>query len=228
MTRYNLTDQQELLLSTLVRLTNEGQLKDPIVPIPVRNGKSGSLEYVLHLRGADSFYFKNISDLDTFCDLGLMVFRWNRQGIGKLYSLTGLASDAVEDQFERPFTSPGPKYRPDLIVRAMTGDLDGESKGFMTPDVDQIAADPILLHSTVEALIFSLLEIVHEELDGFFLVEYTRTLNSFKDAIYNGRLSPIELQSYAGRLTLLDNVKPLKLNLWSYLYPLFLMAERRN
>ena len=63
MTRYNLTDQQKLLLSSLVHLTNEGKLKDPVVPIPVRNGKSGSLEYVLHLRGADSFYFKNISDL---------------------------------------------------------------------------------------------------------------------------------------------------------------------
>jgi hypothetical protein len=227
MTRYNLTDQQKLLLSSLVHLTNEGKLKDPVVPIPVRNGKSGSLEYVLHLRGADSFYFKNISDLDTFCDLGLMVFRWNRQGIGKLYSLTRSASAAVDNEFERPFTPPGPKYRPELIVQAMNGYLDAEQAGQITPDIDQIAADPILLHTTVEALIDSLLEVIHQELQGPSLADYTRTLNSFKDALYSGRLTPKELQSYARQLTCPTEDAPLLLNTWPYLYPLLLIAEKR-
>jgi hypothetical protein len=229
MTRYQLTPQQEHLLSTLVQLTNEGKLKDPIVPIPIRNGKNGSLEYVLHLRGADSYHFKNIGDMDIFCDLGLMAFRWNRQGIGKLYSLTKAATAAVENQFERPYSPPGPKYRPDLIIQAMTGYLDPEEPGHVTPDVNQITADPILLHTTVEALIYSLLEVIYEELKGPPLIAYTNTLNSFKDAVYNGRLSPKERQTYARQLAGLNEDKdtPLTLRVWPYLYPLLLIAEKR-
>jgi hypothetical protein len=227
-TRYNLTEQQELLLSTLVHLINEGKLKDPIVPIPVRNGKSGGLEYVLHLRGADSFYFKNISDLDIFCDLGLMAFRWNRQGIGKLYSLTKLGQAAAENQFEQPYSPPGPKYRPDLIVRAMNGYLDGASAYHATPDVGQITADPILLHTTVEALVYSLLEVIHLELKGQPLSDYSRTLQLFKEAIYNGRLSPKEIQTYAKQLSGLDEDTPSPLKIWPYLYPLLLIASSRS
>lgn len=228
MTRYSLTAEQQLLLSTLVRLTDEGKLRDPIVPIPVGRGESGALEYVLHLRGENSYYFKNISDLDRFCELGLMTFRWNRQGIGKLFTLTGKAISAVESQFELPFTPPGPRHRPDLIVQAMNGHLTAEQVNQLTPDIDQIAADPILLHTTVESLIYSLLEVVHQELKGPPLHEYTRMLNSFKDALYNGRLAPKERQTYARQLMILDEDAPLKLKLWPYLYTLFLIAEKRK
>jgi hypothetical protein len=228
MTRYSLTADQQQLLSTLVRLTNEGKLRDPIVPIPVGHGKSGVLEYVLHLRGENSFSFKNVSDMDRFCELGLMTFRWNRQGIGKLFTLTGKAITAVENQFEQPFTPPGPRHRPDLIVQAMNGHLTAEQVRQITPNIDQIVADPILLHTTVEALAYSLLEIIHQELKGPPLHAYTRTLNDFKDALYNGRLAPKERQTYARQLILLDEESPFNINLWPYLYPLFLIAERRQ
>lgn len=228
MTRYNLTPEQELLLSKLVRLTNEGKLRDPIVPIPVGRSKSGNLEYVLHLRGEDSFYFKNVSDLDRFCELGLMTFRWNRQGIGKLFSLTHQAMKAAESEFEMPFTPPGPRHRPDLIIQAMNGRITAEQVSQITPNIDQITADPILLHTTVEALTYSLLEALHQDLIGLSLHDYTRTLNSFKDALYNGRLSPKERQTYARQLLSLDEDTPFNLNIWPYLYILFLIAERRK
>jgi hypothetical protein len=164
MTRYNMTPDQESLLAALVNLTNEGKLKDTIVPIPVRNGKSGSLEYVLHLYGAESFHFKNIGDFDLFCEMGLMAFRWNRQGIGKIFTLTRAAAKAVENQFEKPFTPPGPKYLPQLMVRAMNGYLDREGLSGLSPDINAIAADPILLHTTVEELVSSLLQTIHGQL----------------------------------------------------------------
>lgn len=227
MTRYNLTAEQEALLSTLVRLTKEGKLSDPIVPIPVKDSQSGRLEFVLHLKGENSFYFKSISDLDVFCDFGLMTFRWNRQGIGKLYSLTGAGTAAVEDDFEKPFTPPGPKYRPDLIVRAMTGHLDANRTDRATPTVNQIAADPILLHTIVETLVNSLLEAVHQELRGPELIAYSKMVDGFKDAIYSGRLTRKELQAYARQLTGLDPDAHFLLKAWPYLYPLFLIAEKR-
>ena len=227
MTRYNLTPQQESLLSTLVHLTDEGKLKDTIVPIPVKNGKSGDLEYVLHLYGADSFHFKNIGDLDSFCEIGLMTFRWNRQGIGKIFSLTRAARTAVDNQFEQPFTPPGPKHRPQLIVQAMRGSFEAENDSRLTPDINTITADPILLHTTVEALVSSLLETIHDELTGPVLLTYARTLRTFKEAIYNGHLAPKELQTYAQQLAGTDDQYPLLLKAWPYLYPLLLIAQNR-
>lgn len=225
MTKYNLTADQQNLLTTLVRLTNEGKLKDPIVPIPVRKGKSGSLEYVLHLRGEDSFHFQNIGDLDVFCNLGFMTFRWNRQGIGKLFSLTRAAATVVENEFEQPFSPPGPKFRPDLIVKAMSGNLDPIQPGFLSPDIGQITADPLLLHTTVEALIYSLIEEVRPFLRAPQLVAYSKAVNDFREAIYNGRIAPKELQTYAHHLAGLDQEFPLLLNVWPYLYPLLLIGN---
>ncbi len=227
MTRYNLTPQQESLLSTLVQFTNEGKLKETIVPIPVKKGKSGGLEYVLHLHGADSFHFRQISDLDRFCELGLMTFRWNRQGIGKIFSLTRAAATAVDNHFEEPFTPPGPKHLPQLIVQAMSGNLDPESASYFKPDIHTISADPILLHTTVEELATSLLETIHRELTGPVLLTYARTVRAFKEAIYDGRLAPKELQTYAQQLAGMDDQYPLLLNAWPYLYPLLLIAEKR-
>lgn len=227
MTKYNLTAAQQQFLSTLVRLTNEGKLKDPIVPIPVQNGKSGTLEYVLHLRGEDSFYFKNIGDLDIFCNMGFMTFRWNRQGIGKLFTLTQSAVSAVENEFELPFSPPGPRFRPDLIIQAMTGSFDPTQPSHLSPELGQITADPILLHSTVEALLYSIIEEVRPTLKGHQLLDYSKTLNDFREAVFHGRIAPKDLQIYARRLAGLDQEFPLLLNAWPYLYPLLLIAEKR-
>jgi hypothetical protein len=228
MTRYNLTDQQEELLSTLVRLTFEGKLKDPIVPIPIKNGKSNRLEYVLHLRETDSFRFTNISDLDALCDADLLSFRWNRSGIGKLYSLTKAAAEAVKSSFEQPFSPPGPRYRPNLIVKAMNGYLDATQSGPYLPDIDQIAADPLLLHTTVEELITSLLGVTRSELRGPALLEYNRTARELKEALFHGRLSSKEVQEYARKLAGLEEETSLMLKAWPYIYPLLLLAEKRK
>jgi hypothetical protein len=160
--------------------------------------------------------------------MDLMVFRWNRQGIGKIFSLTKSAATAVENQFEQPYTPPGSKYRPQLIVQAMKGNLEAESSTRFTPDVNAITADPILLHTTVEELASSLLETIHHELTGPVLLTYARTLRGFKEAIYNGRLAPKELQTYAQQLAGTNDQYPLLLKAWPYLYPLLLIAQNRT
>ncbi len=56
-------------------------------------------------------------------------------------------------------------------------------------------------------------------------MDYSKTLNDFREAIYNGRIPPKELQTYAHHLAGLNQEFPLMLNVWPYLYPLLLIAN---
>jgi hypothetical protein len=110
----------------------------------------------------------------------------------------------------------------------MNGYLDPAQSGTHFPDIDQIAADPLLLHTTVEELIANLLEVTRSELRGPALLEYNRTARELKEALYHGRLSPKEVQEYARKLAGLEEESTLMLKAWPYLYPLLLLAEKRK
>jgi hypothetical protein len=109
----------------------------------------------------------------------------------------------------------------------MNGTFDSESGSLHFPDINTITADPILLHTTVGELADRLLATVQGKLSGSAMVPYSRTLNAFKEAIFNGRLTTKEIQVYARELTLLEEETPFLLAVWPYLYPLLLIAEKR-
>ena len=99
MSFFIVTTQQKTLLRSVVGFIEAGKLKEPIVPFPVSHPAT---QFAIYLRGEDTFKFKQISDLDHLCDAGLLRYRWNRQGNGKLYYVTKAGAMAVANDFQAP------------------------------------------------------------------------------------------------------------------------------
>jgi hypothetical protein len=115
---YRLNPAQRSLLKSLVSFIRDGKLKEPIGAFPVGNPPTA---YAIHLRGENSFVFEDYGDLDALCQAGMLSFRWNRTGMGKLYFLTEAGQTAVSQNFKASATILGfDVYLPD-VIQAMSG-----------------------------------------------------------------------------------------------------------
>lgn len=224
MSLFLLTTEQKTLLQTLVGFIEAGKLKEPIVPFPVGQPTT---QFAIYLKSEDSFKFKRISDLDSLCDAGLLRYRWNRQGIGKLYYVTEAGATAVANNFKAPAEPFGQNLSLALLVATLSGGhttLDGikDSK-----TVGEIAEDPILRHTAVTHLITSLQKTAEQHLPWSEFRSYYTITEQLQIELLVPKPKPIELQSLFDKLTTPPTTLAAWTQLWAHLYPLLLIAHSR-
>ena len=225
MSLFLLTTEQKTLLRTLVGFIESGKLKEPIVPFPA--GKP-TTAYVLHLRGEESFKFSRISDLDSLCDVGLLRYRWNRLGNGRLYYVTKAGATAVANDFK----APSAPFGQNISLVLLTATL---SSGHITLDgikdsktVQEVVDDPVLRHTAVSALIASLQKTAEDQLPW----SQFRTYYEFCQAVQAELLAPRpnleKLQNLFAQLSAPQVNLATWPQLWAHLYPLLLIANLRT
>ncbi len=224
MALFLLTTEQKTLLRTLVGFIEAGKLKEPIVPFPVGQPTT---QFAIYLKGEDSFKFKRISDLDSLCDAGLLRYRWNRQGTGKLYYVTEAGATAVANDFQAPAKPFGENLSLALLVATLSGGhitLDGikDSK-----TVGEIADDPVLRHTAVSHLITSLQKTAEQHLSWEAFRNYYTTAEQLQTELLVPKPKIIELQTLFSQLIIPPTTLAAWPQLWAHLYPLLLIAHLR-
>jgi hypothetical protein len=224
MALFLLTTEQKMLLRTLVSFIEAGKLKEPIVPFP---SEKSANQFVIYIRGEDSFTFRRISDLDNLCDAGLLRYRWNRQGNGKLYYVTEAGGTAVANNFQAPAAPFGESLSLVLLVATLSGGhvtLDGikDSK-----TVGEIAADPVLRHTAVTLLIASLQKTAEQLFRWPDFRSYHKLTQQLEQALLIPILKTTEVQLLFSQLTTPHTDLTTWPQLWAHLYPLLLIAHLR-
>lgn len=236
MTLDNLRTPQKELLKTLVAFIEAGQLSEPIAPMPIT---TPTHQFVVYLHGRDSFRFKHISDLDALCDAGLLSFRWNRFGTGKLYYVTAAGYTAVANNFTTDLTAL-PAGAQDFnihdILRAMSGGMVGVNDIGDHVELSQIVADPVLRPQVVETLVGYLRETLRAELPraGFLVAD--RSLRALHDQLLRPRPDAARVEQLGRELSLTGETAvgaasprlQTILKVWTYLYPLLLIGAART
>ncbi|MAU00177.1 MAG: hypothetical protein CL608_23805 [Anaerolineaceae bacterium] len=220
-----LTTEQKTLLQTLVGFIEMGKLKEPIVPFPVGQPTT---QFAIYLKGEDSFKFKRISDLDSLCDAGLLRYRWNRYGNGRLYYVTEAGATAVANNFKMPAESFAENLSLALLVATLSGGqitLDGIKE---RQTVREIVDDPVLRHTAVTLLITSLQNTAEQLLPWPEFRSYYTITEQLQTALLIPKPKIIELQSLFSQLTTPQTTLTAWPQLWAHLYPLLLIAQLRT
>lgn len=222
---YRLKPEQKALLRTLVTLVEADKLVEPIAPFPLGNPTT---QFVLYLRGTENFTFKRISDLDALADAGLLTFRWNRHGTGKLYHLTDAAYTAVANDFQQPLHEQD--FDLQEIIRTMRGGAPASTIGEHV-ELAQVVADATLRPQVVDALCDALRAAVQGNLSTADFVAYDRAVRQLADEVLRPRPNGRRLTEAARILSLTGNIRAdvtTMLEAWAYLYPLLLIGAARS
>lgn len=219
-----MNSHQKELLRTLVHYAREGKIKETIVPIPF--GEPTRFAILVH--GQDSFIFRRISDLDSLCDAGYMQYRWNRQGLGKIYTITEAGFTAVDDDFQAPPI--GFDLNVAELIHVMSGGTIKVSGLEERMDLSRIVDDPVLRHTAVDALTSQLLPAARSELSWADFTIYEKATRRLKEELFYTRPSPTRLQKLVCILAGLADIKTsiaFTLQAWTCLYPLLLIGAAR-
>lgn len=220
-----LTTEQKTLLRALVGFIEAGKLKEPIVAFPV--GKP-TTQFAIYLKGEDSFKFKRISDLDSLCDAGLLHYRWNRYGNGKLYYVTEAGATAVANNFQAPLASFGENLSLALLVATLSGGHITLDDIKDTKTVGEIADDPVLRHTAVSHLIISLQKTAEQLLPWSDFRSYYSVTEKLQTALLIPKPKTAELQILFSQLTAPQTNLAAWPQFWAHLYPLLLIAQLRT
>ncbi len=127
-----LVPRQINLLCELVAHNRHGRLFEPFGAIPTQNQ-----EYVIYLRGQDSLYLTQLSDLDALCAADYLDAHWNRLSNARLYSLSKGAIEAVKSGLivgeqrvsKQTQTAVTPRQTADMLRSALKGHMAASMKG---------------------------------------------------------------------------------------------------
>jgi hypothetical protein len=226
MKRYKLNAEQKALLRRLLQLLELGKLKEPITPVPGNN----PTHFSIYLRGDKSFQFKRISDLDALCDAGLLTYRWNRQGTGKLYYLTVEAYAAVASNFDLPKTAVLPDIDLVELMRVMSGGAVEADELGTHLELFSVAHDPLERHTTVYTLVDHLLAFAQAELEWELFMPYQKQVRALQELLLGEEVDNGRLHIFAHHLAFpptLTQRLDFSLRAWVYLYPLLLIGSAR-
>ncbi|MEM7116674.1 MAG: hypothetical protein AAF614_29840 [Chloroflexota bacterium] len=224
---YKLNAQQKELLRILVRLTETGKLKEPIIPLP---SAANPTHFTIYLQGEESFRFKRLSDLDALSDAGLILFKWNRMGTSKLYYLAKEASTAVSDNFGLPPTPIENDVDLVELVQAMSGGRVRMEEWGAHLDLAHVAHDPVMRHTAVQNLVDRLLRFAQFEMGWGEYVRYEKKVSELRSLLLSSDIENGRLHTLAQELAFPETaVVNLTFNLkaWVYLYPLLLVGSAR-
>jgi hypothetical protein len=200
---YRLNPAQRSLLKSLVSLIGEGKLKEPIGAFPLGNPPTA---YAIHLRGESSFIFEDYGDLDALCQAGMLTFRWNRTGMGKLYFLTEDGHAAVFQNFKAPATAIGfDVYLPD-VIQAMSGGSQ-VLVGLPPVSLSELVGDLPLRRLVVEVVVEGLVAAVRPLLNKEDFTTYKVLAGQFANYLLHAPASEAELKQRFHMLSFWDEVK---------------------
>lgn len=219
-----ITNAQKTLLRTLIGFIEDGKLKEPIVPFPA---SKTTTQFVLHLQGEDSFVFKRISDMDSLCDAGMLRYRWNRHGTGKLYYVTEAGAAAARNDFQIPETPFGQNVSLSHLTAFLSSGQITLGNIKETKTVTEIAADPVLRHTAVTSLIESLQKTAELLLPWGQFRLYHEICQSLQTELLIPRPQSDKLQSLFSQLMTPQTSLADWPQLWAHLYPLLLLAQSR-
>lgn len=222
MSFFLLTSEQKTLLTTLVGFIEEGKLKEPLSPFPAGNPTT---EYVLYLKGEKSFKFKRISDLDSLCDFGLLRYRWNRLGNGRLYYITEAGATAVANNFKAPLATLGQE----LSLVRLTATL---SSGHImlegikdSKTIAEVVGDPILRHTAVTQLITSLQKTAKTLFTWEHYRAYYELCQQLQEELLTDQAKSKKLHAIFSQLAVPQADLLTWPQLWAHLYPLLIIAH---
>jgi len=221
-----MNNRQKELLRTLVHYARDGKIKETIVPIPFGE----PTRFAILVSGEDSFVFKRISDLDSLCDAGYMQYRWNRQGLGKIYTITEAGFTAVAEDFQQPPPAVGFEVNVAELIYTMSGGTLKVGGLEERAELSQIIDDPLLRHTAVDAITGQLLQAAQFELSWADFMLYEKAMRRLKEELFYSRPSATTLQELARTLAGLGHIKTsmaFTLQAWTYLYPLLLIGAAR-
>lgn len=217
---YRLNPAQRSLLKSLVSFIQDGKLKEPIGAFPLGNPPTA---YAIHLRGENSFVFEDYGDLDALCQAGMLSFRWNRTGMGKLYFLTEAGQTAVSQNFKAPVTAIGfDVYLPD-VVQAMSG---GSLMLARLPQVSlsELAEDLPLRRLVVEVILERLVKAVYPLLNKEDFTTYKALAQQFANCLLHTPATETDVMQMFHALSFWDEIalepkfmaqaQPLLYSLW--------------
>ncbi|WP_420642415.1 hypothetical protein [Candidatus Leptofilum sp.] len=209
-------------MRTLVGFIEAGKLKEPIVPFPA---KKPANQFVIYIRGEESFRFKRISDLDSLCDAGLLRYRWNRLGNGKLYYVTKAGATAVANNFQSPTAPFGENLSLALLVSTLSGGHIALNGIKDSKTVREVVDDPVLRHTAVTQLIASLQKTAEQLLPWPDFRSYHKRTQQLEQALLIPRPNSTELKTIFEALTTPQTDLTTWPQLWAHLYPLLLIAH---
>jgi len=223
---YRLNPAQRSLLKALVLFIQDGKLKEPIGVFPVGNPPTA---YAIHLRGENSFIFENYGDMDALCQAGMLGFRWNRTGLGKLFFLTETGQAAVSQEFKGPATSIGfDVYLPDVIQAMSGGNL--MLDGLPAVSLSEMLDDLKLRRVVVEALVDRLVTAVYPLLNKEAFTTYKALAEKFRDCLLHVPVTDNDLKHMYHTLSFWDEIQietKFMAQAQALLYVLWLVAALR-
>lgn len=223
-----LKTHQKELLKTLVGYIQDGKLDEPIAPWPSVNPTTF---FSIYLKGEDSFRIKRIFDLDVLADAGLLDFRWNRYGTGKLFTVNEAGYEAVANNFEQTIALDMRDFNIYDIIRAMSGGMVGVETLDDHIELSHVVNDPFLRPKVVETLTASLLASVKPDLSRSDYVKYDTVVRKLRDENLFSRPSIQRLTELTRTLSFMGDISAsleTMLKAWAYLYPLLLIGLTRT
>ena len=196
--------------------------------MPIPFGEPTQFAILVH--GEDSFIFKRISDLDALCDAGFMRHRWNRQGLGKIYTITEAGFTAVAEDFQTPPLAAGFDVTVAELIHTMSGGTLKVSGLDERVEMSRLIDDPVLRHTAVDALTSQLIQAARFELTWADFMLYEKAMRRLKEEVFYTRPSAARLQELACTLAGMGQIKTsiaFTLQAWTYLYPLLLIGATR-
>jgi hypothetical protein len=223
---YRLNPAQRSLLKSLVAFIRDGKLKEPIGAFPVGNPPTA---YAIHLRREKSFIFEDYGDLDALCQAGMLGFRWNRTGMGKLYFLTEAGETAVSQDFQDPATLIGfDVYLPDVIQAMSGGSL--MLDGLPAASLSELWGDLLLRRVVVEALVEQLVTAVYPLLNKEAFTTSKALAEHFRDCLLHVPVTDSDLKRMYHTLSFWDEIQietKFMAQAQALLYVLWLVAALR-
>lgn len=231
MAGYNLTKDQKRILRQLVRGSEEGKL-----PRTFFVASSDSISWALIDWKSDDRPELELTDLEVLAEdhfLFLRGVRYTKRGNPATVrcTLREKAFEAVRTDFAPPEPTVPTQLNIGAIIHAMSGGNVQAVVGIAEDtEISQVVNDPDLLHSQVEALTERLLDEVKSVLAGNNLIEYGQAVQSLKEQLLAEETNPSLLKRLTRTLAFLGDIEGtigLMVRVWTYLYPLLLIAAER-
>lgn len=230
MAGYNLTEDQKHILRQLVRGSEEGKL-----PRTFFVASSDSISWMLIDWKSDDRPELELTDLEVLEEdhfLSFRVVRYTKRGNPATVRCTlwEKAFEAVRTDFAPPEPTVPTQFNIGAIIHAMSGG-NVQAVGIAEEtEISQVVNDPALLHSQVEALTERLLDEAKSVLAGNDLIEYAQAVQSLKEQLLAEETNSSLLKRLTRTLAFLGDIEGtigLMVRVWTYLYPLLLIAAER-
>ncbi|MCA9988987.1 MAG: hypothetical protein KDE09_09185 [Anaerolineales bacterium] len=226
MANTELNDDQRRILRTLVEHARAGRLDGYFHPMPTER----PAEYVVHLKGAPSYRFVGLPNLQFLAQIGLLDAKWDRSGMGQSFVLNEASFAAVEQAAAAVRVTEKAEHDLAAIIHAMTGGQMLLSNSANQHSFAQALNDVEARDRLIDDLCQSLRKEVMAQLPKERQVAYDNSLIRLNTMLKSAFSNPASVQECIRELAFMDGqrVDPQLLpRPWPFLYPILLIFADR-